>query len=220
MLFLLLLLCSDNFRWFVRLCAHFSLLLMHLMLFMLFAQAHSLLYHHPISESIKMDTNTSFISDNLVRVCVYVFVYFFLIPFLFNGCRSCLRSWMSLFFMQTLVDRQNIVLDAAVINNNKFVYFYEINDDLKTFSGELLSIVNVFATFRMFSVIVRSFPMKIWIQISLTVIQLNLQLSFQGRFNIFAACKKRTATYLILFLYNTQTHIFIDFTAYNLKFEV
>lgn len=64
-------LCFIDFRWFVFI---FFLLVMRLMLFMLFAQAHSLLYHHPISESIKMNTNTSLISDNLVNF-LFLFQY-------------------------------------------------------------------------------------------------------------------------------------------------
>lgn len=59
-----LLLFAADFRRFMFHIFFHPLSLSHLTLFTLFIQVHSLLYHHPISESIKMSTKTK-IYDNI-----------------------------------------------------------------------------------------------------------------------------------------------------------
>lgn len=140
---LMLLLCFDNFRWFV--CLYRSLFP--------FTYAFDAVYVICSSTFITLSSSDKWIDQNGYEHIVYIwqsYVSFFSSLFCLVDVVVA-YSWVSLSSVWTLFDRQNIVFDAAVINNNKFVYFCEINDDLNTFFCELLSIVNVFRTFCLFS---------------------------------------------------------------------
>lgn len=122
----------------VCLCVLRLLPLVHVSIFFPFTYAFDAVYVICSSTFITLSSSDKWIDQNGYEHIVYIWqsCVFFLFYFLFNKYRSYLAVCCMLY---VLVHLSNVFpstkhcLRCCCHNNNKFVDFYEINDDLNTF---------------------------------------------------------------------------------------